>query len=274
MKRRDFFKILLFFLTATLYANKELRDVRVAINGDLDDDLFILKNNSKETIFLECFQMHNPKKFFLYDSKAILSKNIYGFINFDKTFLLKENEILLIATANEREEIHPQKELFNRTHFKSVDLFVDNKVFFPSMMPENNDIPGYPTWFSDENPPCQKSYKEYNYYKLWENSIINLGFVFAKSGNYRFEFLNRYDQIVFSKEYFISKNIQNLKIFKNHHTLCEIDGSLYDGNDDNDNFIKENAIRRVVIYDDKNIFDFVLPYPWVYVNRLYTKALS
>ena len=280
MKRRHFLRLLIvnffvvfFFFNFSLNAKSLKIKFNIKIKGDLDDDLFILKSDGDDVTFLECFQMHNPHKYFIYDSRLIPSKRIYGRIDFDKDFFIKRNEVFLIATANEREEISPKKELRKRTHFKSVDLFVDDEVLIPSLMPEYNDVPNYPTWFDAKNLPCEASYKNYNYYKLWENSVINIGLVFYKEQEATIYLIDKDENILYKKQFFVSKKAKNAKFLKGH-TLLEVDGSLYDGSSKNDQKIKKMAVYYIGIENKDNFYLFKLPYPFVYINRIFTKALK
>ncbi len=260
--------ILILFMTV-LSADK---NITISINGDLDDDLFILKNTPSTTNFLDCHQMHNPTDTFLYDGKVIPSKKIYGKIAFKKSYTLDSNDILLVMSANEREEINPTRSLEKRTHFKSVDLFADKDVLIPSLMPEYHDSPNYPLWFGKDDAPCMAQTSEYNYYQLWENAIVNLGIIFGDTGSYTLHFINKSDKILFSKTILVTKNVQNIKLLGTH-PLTEVDGTVFAGDSTNDKLIKKEAIDAIIIEKDDERRYIKLPYFFPYINRIYVKGL-
>lgn len=275
MQRRVFLIYLSFFLFfPTLFASiTGKKRVSITMHGDLDDDLFIIRSTEERTVFLECLQMHNPKDHFLYRSEAVKSRRIYGMIDFDKGFALAEDEALFVMTANEREEIHPEKRLFARTHFKSVDLLADGEVLIPSLMPERNDMPGYPLWFGpDEKPLMPNPEPGYNYYKLWENAVVNLGMVFGSTGRYRCHFINHDEEVVFTKEINVTKETQNIRLLGGH-PLTEADGTLYDGTATDITTIRERAIEGVIVEKGGNSRYVGMPYPFPYVNRIFVRGL-
>lgn len=259
--------ILILFMTIA-YADK---NVTISLKGDLDDDLFILKSHAQRVQFLDCFQMHNPTDRFLYDGRVIHSKKIYGLIDFKKQFSLQKEDILLIMTANEREEINPKRALLQRTHFKSADLFTDDKVLIPSLMPEFDDVPGYPLWFGKDEKPIIPQKDSYNYYQLWENAVVNLGLVFGHVGTYTIYFINSQNETVFKKTLTVTKTIQNIKLLGSH-TLTEADGTLFAGIS-NDKEIREKVIDAIIIEHDNDRRYIKMPYLFPYVNRIFVKGL-
>ncbi len=260
--------VLLIFMT-TLYGDK---NVTVSIRGDLDDDLFVLRSRPDTVTFSDCLQMHNPKDYFYYASETVPSRHIYGLIEFDKTYRLKADEVLLVMTANEREEINPAKALLARTHFKSVDLKANGKVLIPSLMPEYHDVPDYPLWFGPDEKPIVPQKKRYNYYKLWENAVVNLGLVFAHEGDVTFYFTDHKGTIRFQKSLRVTKAVQNIKLLGNH-PLTEADGTVYDGFVTDDKRIRKRAIWGIIIEMNGNRRFIKLPYPMPYVNRIFVKGV-
>lgn len=247
------------------------KSATLSIKGDLDDDLFVLKSSAQNVEFLDCLQMHNPTDKFLYDGKMIHSEKIYGFIDFNKTYNLAQNETLLVMTANEREEINPKRALLKRTHFKSVDLFLNNNLFIPSLMPEYNDVPDYPLWFGRNETSCMASASDYNYYKLWENAIVNLGLVLGSKGAYTLYFINENSQIVFKKKVQVSSKVHNIHLLGSH-PLTEVDGTVFAGVSD-DEKIREKAIDAIVIEKEGQKQYIKLPYLFPYINRIFVKGL-
>ncbi len=252
-----------------LFADK---NVTISIKGDLDDDLFILKSSSKVIEFMDCFQMHNPTNAFLYDGKMIKSERIYGLIDFNKTYSLLEDEILLIMTANEREEIDPKRALLQRTHFKSVDLFANDKVLIPSLMPEFNDVPNYPLWFGKDEKPLILKKKSYNYYQLWENAVVNLGLVFGSRGLYNIYFISSKNEVLYKKRVIVAKSMKNIKLLASH-TLIEADGTIFARVSNDNKNLREKAIDAIIIEDGKSRRYIKMPYFFPYINRIFVKGL-
>lgn len=260
--------LLLIFLT-TLYGDKS---VMLSIHGDLDDDLFVLRSRPDTAYFSDCLQMHNPNDYFYYASETVPSRHIYGLIDFDKTYRLKEDEVLLAMTANEREEIDPAKALLARTHYKSVELKANGKVLIPSLMPEYNDVPDYPLWFGPDEKPIVPQKRGYNYYKLWENAVVNLGLIFAHEGEVTLYFTDHEGAIHFQKSVRVTQAVQNIKLLGTH-PLTEADGSVYDGFATDDDTIRKRAIEGIIIEIDGTRRFVKLPYPMPYVNRIFIKGV-
>lgn len=260
--------LILMLFNSMLFGDKS---VTIKINGDLDDDLFILKSSTQKVDFLDCLQMHNPTEQFFYDGKIVKSEKIYGLVDFNKTYKLSEDETLLVMTANEREEINPKRVLLKRTHFKSVDLFADDKVFIPSLMPEYDEVPNYPLWFGRDDKPCTAHESDYNYYKLWENAIVNLGLVFGSRGDYILHFINQNSQIIFKTEVQINTKRKNIRLLGSH-TLTEVDGTIFAGNSD-DEKIREKVIDAIIIEKEGQKQYIKLPYLFPYINRIFVRGL-
>lgn len=274
MKRRKFIALSIALLTTSLFAKKN--SFNITMIGDLDDDLFIIKSCNSYTEMLECHQMHNCfTNKFLYENKLIDSVHVPGYIEFNKSFSIKDNEVLFLFNANEREALHGGPTLFKRTHYKSTNLDIDGLEFFPEIMPENNSIPNYATWYNQDE---SKEMGNYNYYHMWENSVVNSGLIFKNSGNYRIICLNEEEEIVLNTEQYISKNVEKInfnvinEISNNQHPLLETDGLVY-SNDFKS--IKKNAIHKIVITGDKiGLITVNLPYPSPYVNRIFARSMS
>ena len=246
--------------------------VDVSIHGDLDDDLFILRSDFHKVDFPVCLQMHNPTGKFYYDSRMIRSRQIYGLIDFDKSYELDDNQFLLIMTANEREEVHAKKRLYKRTHFKSVDLYANGKVLIPSLMPEYHDLPGYPLWFGKDEKPLIPRQGDYNYYKLWENAIVNLAIVFGSCGQYKLYFVDHRGKVAFHQTIHVRKEVQNIHLIGDN-PMTEVDGSVYDGEKSDDDTIRQKAIEGVIVEKNGERIFVKLPYPFVYINRIFLQGV-
>ena len=175
-------------------------------------------------------------------------------------------------SANEREEINPSHVLLQRTHFKSVALFIDHTLFIPSLMPEYDDVPGYPLWFGKDEKPLIPQKSDYNYYKLWENSIVNLGIVSGSKGIYKLYFTDKNEKVVFYKTIMVTQKVQNIKLIGTH-PLREVDGTVYDGSKSADETIRERAVEGIIIEKEGKKLFFRLPYPFVYINRIFIKGV-
>ncbi|SMP85853.1 hypothetical protein SAMN06313486_10110 [Epsilonproteobacteria bacterium SCGC AD-308-P11] len=229
-KIKNSIKILVISLCVlvTLSIAEEVSSVNIKMNGMLDDDLFIMTTSTKGWDFKECFQMHNPNERFFLDGQKCLSQHISGWIDYDKNISMKKKQIILIALANEREESVADKKLVLRTHYKSSEVFVNNNILIPSMLPEKNDLPDAPLWFdinSDKN--------SYNYYNFWENAVINVGLIFSAAGIYNISLFNLDGELVASCFTHIRNTASHIK-FKllkaegvELHELTEIDGGVF-----------------------------------------------
>lgn len=294
--RRNFCKAIVLspFLASSLLSLElnSLQDMfHVTMKGELDDDLFIVKATQKHTKMTHCFQMHNPKNLFNYNGSAITSTPIYGMIEYDEKLYSMKNELTLFFVANEREEVFDLPKLRERTHFKAVDLFVNKKVLIPSLLPEKNDVPEYPTWFGSESEEgfCTldlkggpKDNSVFNYYKLWENAVCGTGILFPSSSNVEIYLFNETGERLFTFNEFISTEPKNLisneiksKEF-DPHIFTEVDGNIYSQFEvkTNDAYIMKNAITKVVIKYNNQYFDIPMPYPMPYPNRFYAMSLN
>jgi hypothetical protein len=266
-------KLIFFFLMLELLLLSET-NVTLYMHGDLDDDLFVLRADNTQTFMIDCFQMHNPTQRFLYEGVYYPSRPIYGLIDFEKRYTLQNDQILLVMTANEREEIDSRHMLLQRTHYKSVPLFANDLPLLPSTMPEKDDIPDYPLWFGSDEKPLLPSMQGYNYYRLWENALVNIGVIFPKEGSYKLHLIDATDKVQFSQSFHVKKEVTNLHILGNH-PLTEVDGKIYSDKTDSirDNIIKQKAITSMIIESRTQRFYVNLPYPLVYLNRIYVKGL-
>ncbi|AXH16382.1 hypothetical protein CP985_03280 [Malaciobacter mytili LMG 24559] len=294
MKRRNFLKYLAIapFIISNAFSNNGNLDkfgtvslANLKMKGDLDDDLFVLLNSKDNTNFLHCYQMHNPKEFFNYQGKKIKSEAIYGMIDFKDTIAIGENHVLSLFVANEREEVFELPQLRIRTHFKAVDLTLNNKVLIPALIPENNDVPGYPVWFGNDEGYCiidETKAENYNYYKLWENAICGGAFVISKSQKVNIKLFNSRNDLMFNytgiadttPKQLVYDEVKNDEF--SSHIFAEVDGAVYDGTNESTNnaFIKANAITKVLIELNGEIITIDLPYPLPYPNRLYISSIS
>lgn len=281
--RRKFLLLSSLVITSKLLA-KTYEKHNISMNGDLDDDLFIIKATETYNEMTHCFQMHNPKEFFSYEGNKIKSSPIYGTINFSTDFILEDSQVIVTCVANEREELFELPKLRERTHFKAVPFLVDGKKLIPSLMPEWNDVPNYPTWFGSEKEVCfidSSKSKDYNYYKLWENAVCGVGIILPYKCNAQIHLFNEYDEKLFTFNEYLDSNPKNLISDEvkskeiSDHILTEVDGTVYkeNGTETDDIYIMKNAITKMLITFDNKMFNISLPYPLPYPNRLYGVAL-
>lgn len=271
----------LFANTTTVFSKKPLT-TNIAMNGDLDDDLFIVKSTPGINTMTHCFQMHNPKENFNYRGVNVKSENIYGVIEFNDNISLNKNEMLSLFVANEREEMYDLPKLRARTHFKAVPLYVDNKILIPSLIPEKNDVPNYPVWFGNDEGYCDITKpKDYNYYKLWENAVCGGGFIFPTKGKVEIKLFNEENGLMFTFEETVSNEPKNLLSNEvkyedfSRHLLAEVDGGVYSETNNNvlNSFVMRYAITKAIITKDGKTFTVDFPYPLPYPNRLYAMSL-
>jgi hypothetical protein len=259
--------------------NKKTTKAKVHMMGDLDDDLIIIKASPKEWDIEACHQMHNPVKFYL--EGRIFNNNLCpGFIEYTHTHELMDNEILIVSLANEREEREPDKKLLDRTHYKSVPLYVNSKELISSVIPEKNDI-DYKTWYELSDPKSV-----YNYYRLWENAVCNLGIIVVEEGEYTIELINQVGIISASISLYVKHNRPiNVNFEKTivgpiqTHPFAEMDGGVWSHKDftpPNDAVVREFAAYYVGIknHQTKEYINSPLPYPFPYINRTFIMACN
>jgi len=277
-------KLLIYLmLVNSIFAN----NINLKMKGSLDDDLFVLKANLENTKLISAYQMHNPNEYFQYIDIPVKTTKIYGVVDFNLNYNIKDNEILLVMLANEREEFRPEKVLYARTHYKSVPLYINNTKLIPSMMPEKKDMPLYPTWFGDETEVCQDKpvdahtiYLNYNYYKLWENAIVNTGLIMKGEGNIQIEWYNLNGKKLFEYKGKVKKGKTiNLRPIKSaikiidHHKMTEADGRNYINGKNNDKEVKKNACNDIKVIFNKKEYYIQMPYPMPYINRFFVTAI-
>jgi len=261
----------------TLFAGEQkVKTIDIAMNGELDDDLFVLSVNQKGFTFIDCLQMHNPSNVFTLDGISVKSEAINGNINYNKQLDIKVGDILFLATANEREENGlPRYELHSRTHYKSAPLFINELPFFPSMIPENGDYKDldYPLYFQEGESGCLGD-KQGNYFKLWENALINVGLVFTLEIDHTIS-LYRDSRLIASS---IASPFDTLKTARLEdtdgktyrlHPFVEIDNTLYGDDDCNDELIKNNAPNKIVLHSTYATYEIPLPYLFPYPERIF-----
>jgi len=281
MTRRTFIG-LLSALYSSLLIGKETpvdnKHINIKMIGDLDDDLMIIKATPDDWKFECCYQMHNPTNIFELEGKSTNSIHAPGWIEYEKNISLQNNEIMLIALANEREERENAKSLLARTHYKSVELYANKNILIPRMIPEKNDLPDVPCWYDPRSANAV-----YNYYRAWENAVVNVGLIFPKSGNYKINMINKEGNIVATQMFNIGKKAKNIK-FNNSangpldvHPMTEIDGGVY-GVDGyfapNDEIVKKLVPYSVLIEDTRGKLTAIpFPYPFPYINRMFCKSI-
>lgn len=283
MTRRNFLKYITIahlFVSVSLMAKVEKHTKKnkfnISINGDLDDDLIILRSTPENTIITDIHQMHNNKGYFQYNNHLYNVEQVPGFINFNKEFSIKDNEIYLVCLANEREEANFPKEKRFRTHYKNEKLLFNEQVFLKALMPEYNSVPNYPLWFAeDEVPRFEKkdiNGNTYNYYNLFENTIVQFGIIIPKAGDITVELYDEKEQLRYTFNQYVDKNskyIKSKELLNNEllpHPFAEINNIL---NTKIDSQIpNNNYINSVVVYKENLTYMFELPYPIMYPNLI------
>lgn len=280
MKRRDFLKTLavmpLLSISAWSSDNiKTISHLAVSMNGFLDDDLFVMTANKDNWDIKACQQMHNPTTSFFLEGRVFPSVHIPGYIEYNQVHSIDKNEILVLALANEREEREPDKSLLDRTHYKSVELLIDKNILIPSMIPENNDIPDYTTWYDPSTDDGA-----YNYYRLWENAIVNVGIVVQVPGVYTIALINAEGDISATISTKVIEGQVSNPWFKESlagpiqaHTLAEVDGGVFMHDKfraSDDKTVKELAAYNLLITTPVgHTIRVPMPYPFPYLNRMF-----
>lgn len=275
MNRRKFLYSLAFLFSSIKAFSQVTKTVNIKMNGQLDDDLIINRYYYNEEKFksIICYQMHNFTRSFIIGSQKVKSIQIPGFIKFNKDIEIEDNSIIAIFTANEREDRDSRKKLTFRTHYKSAPLYINDKKLFPSLIPEENDVPGYTTWYGEDEENMS------NYYKLWENSVVLSGFITHITGNHEIVLFNEANNVIGKSNFFMSNNEVKKIDFKfilekeiiNNHIFTEIDGNVYYEDGADDNFIKLNAVTKILISNSQGTVSIDLPYPSPYINTYYIK---
>jgi hypothetical protein len=254
----------------------------VSMNGELDDDLIIFKrySNSDEFKSVLCYQMHNMTKKFNFGSHEVKSSHIPGYIKVNKNIEVEKAAITVICTANEREDIDNSKALLYRTHYKSTSLYVNTQELFPSLIPENNDVQGYPTWYLAEEEGFAS-----NYYRLWENATVFNGFITHCKGRHSIFLYNangvlmgvsEVDIVDLKPQQIIFKTFNDKPITKSH-IFTEINNFVFNGEENTeviDNEVRQGSITKVVITNENGLISIDLPYPCPYINTYYIQGVE
>lgn len=276
MNRRTFVLGTLSLVTANYLFASDKTKFTIAINGDLDDDLIILKSTTSSSNIVDIQQMHNPEYKFTYNGNIYNVEHNPGYIIFNKEFEINKGEIYCVCLANEREEAgFPLSKRF-RTHYKSVKLEFNKQQFFPAFMPEHNSVPGYPLWFGENEVPRfdrkDENGNTYNYYNLHENSIVPFGLVLPSEGKIEIKLFNQNNEMMYSYNDEVKTTVKNLKPNEkiNMHPFTELNNILLE---DNQKQIPNNDyITNAVVVFEGELYNIPLPYPIMYPNLIYTVA--
>lgn len=287
MNRRTILKS--FILAPLLYSNayssttKESKPkFKISMYGDLDDDLIILKSTPEKTVISDIHQMHNSKGTFFYNGEIYPIEHNPGYIQFTKNYEFNEDEIYLVCLANEMEDAEMPLKQRIRTHFKNEKLFFNKDIFLRHLMPEYNSVPNYPLWFNEGDVAYLDRQdingNLYNYYNLFENTVVQNGLVFPKEGKVTIMLFNNNSELVYTfndtvektPKYIKSDELKSGKL--NEHPFTEIGNILNQSTEkptNNDSFIA----NMIVVYNNKH-FNIKFPYPAMYPNLLSVVAAS
>lgn len=280
MTRRNFMS---FAVASLLFGNIQLnafdsknakyKSFELSINGDLDDDLIVLKSTPLKTIITDIHQMHNPSGIFQYGGDTYRIEHIPGYISFEKRYDIAQDEIYIVCLANEREEANLSTRI--RTHYKNEKLLFNNNIFLKALMPEYDSVPNYPLWFGkDEVPAIGKkdiNDETYNYYRLFDNTTVQCGIILPYSSEIE---IYLYDQNNTLKHTFkeqvdtVPKYLKSNELKSgnfNTHDFTEIDNIL---NETNDQIENNNIIKTMLIKFNNNFYIINLPYPIMYPNLI------
>lgn len=248
------------------------------MEGDLDDDLMVTIASPLSWEMQHCFQMHNPIRTFTLDGKTTPSVHIPGWIEHSTHYAIGGEEVLMAVLANEREERDNTRGLLSRTHYKSCELTINGEVLIPRMNPDLKDIANYPTWFGPEDDLA-----EYNYYRAWENAVVNVGLVLPKEGYYRISLASEKGTVVASSIFNATKTTSNPRFYKtilgtlDEHPMSEMDGGVflaYMKKQPNDDIVRNLAARYVLVQAiGGESVAMPLPYPFPYPNRIFCKVV-
>jgi len=282
MNRRNFIKKLCSSFVAMpvlMKAGNGYKDntFSISINGDLDDDLIILKATPNNIKIVDIHQMHNPNEVFKYNGDIYTIKHNPGYIRFNKDYTITHtnNEVYIVTLANEREEANIKERI--RTHYKSEKLFFNKKLFFPDLMPEYNSVPNYPLWFGKDEMPRAKrediNGDTYNYYNLFENTTVPFGIIVPKSGNIKLYLYNQKNELMYTYEENIFTRPKRLKSNElkqgqlNSHPLIEINNILHEVGKEEP--INNDYINTVVLEYENELYQIPMPYPIMYPNQIF-----
>jgi hypothetical protein len=285
MGRRNFIKAIAatgsFLFLTPLFA-KAKKYFNLKMNGELDDDIIVFKRyyNSDDFKSIVCYQMHNMSKRFRFGSHIVSSVHIPGYVKLKKDIEIEKDGITCISTANEREDVNPTKKLTYRTHYKSTRLFINEHTLFPSIIPENNDVSKYPTWYLAEEDGFAS-----NYYRLWENATVFNGFITHEKGRHLISLYNKHNELMAVSKVDIQDTEPQQVIFKSFnskpitkkHIFTEINDFVFDGENNTqeiDKEIQENAVFKVIIENSKGIVSIDLPYGCPYINTYFMQGVE
>jgi len=290
MNRRNFLKLTsgVPFFGTTIFANtikienQKKSNFNISINGDLDDDLIIIKSTPENCKIIDIYQMHNPSGKLNYNGQVYNIEHSPGFIMFDKEYSIEKEEIYCISLANEREEASLPRNVRIRTHYKSEKLLFNKQTLFPALMPEYNSVPNYPLWFnSNEIPKIDRrdtNGDTYNYYNLFENTTVPFGIIVPQRGKIKISLFNQENELMYTFDEYVDTNVKNLKSNElkeqkiAEHPFTEINNIL---NIEEDTQIENNDyIETVMVEYDEKIFTIPMPYPLMYPNLIYAVSLN
>ncbi|WP_418181235.1 hypothetical protein ACNSOL_12060 (plasmid) [Aliarcobacter lanthieri] len=279
MNRRDILKGMIVapvILAANKIDSNDVNTFKIAMYGDLDDDLIILKSTEEKTKIDELHQMHNTSGSFTYNGDNYVSIHSPGYIEFKKEYRFEKDEIYVVCLANEREDAGYHISERFRTHYKNEKLLIGNQVLLKALMPEYKSVPDYPLWLNEGDG--EGNGNPYNYYNLFENSTVQTGFVVPREGNIKIMLFNNNDELKYSFEEFITQTPKYLESNElkegklDPHPFTEINNIL--------NLSKENQIpnneyitHALVVYEDRQ-YDIKFPYPAMYPNLFCAVAIN
>lgn len=295
MNRREalkYFIIAPFILNAStnIEKNQKLSDGKKQINnlisrkknfeismfGDLDDDLIILKSTPKSTVIADIHQMHNSKGTFVYNNNKYNVEHNPGFIQFKKSYEIENDDIYLVCLANEREDAGFPKDKRFRTHYKNEKLFFNKQVLLNALMPEYDSVQNYPLWFEEDEVPRfdrkDINGNTYNYYNLFENTIVQVGIVIPDSSKAKVMLFDEKDQLRYTFDEYIDYESKYLKSNEllagelGNHKFTEISNILNTKLDEQ--IPNESYINSMMIESNGKMYSFELPYPIMYPNLI------
>lgn len=259
---------------------KKTYDFKISLNGDLDDDLIIIKATPSNIEMTDLYQMHNPSPTFEYNKRLYPVVLNPGYLEFSKEYKFEnDSEIYLVMLANEREEAHLTSRI--RTHYKSEKVMINQNVFIPSFMPEYNSVPNYPLWYGEGDTPAVErediNGKQYNYYNLFDNTVVPLGIVFKNSGIATIKLFDQNDELCFTYKQEITQEIKHLSSNElkdkkiSNHPFIEIGNILNE--DVDDQVPNDMMITNIIIEYNGMVYKIPTPYPMMYPNLIYATAI-
>lgn len=279
MNRRSIIKSMLlvpFLLNANSSISNKFKKFEISMFGDLDDDLIVLKSTPENTSICDIHQMHNGKGTFVYNNIVYKINHNPGFIKFKKEYEIKDNEIFLVCLANEREDAGLSKNDRVRTHYKNEKLYINKDILLEALMPEQNSVPNYPLWFAEDDVPRIERKDEngntYNYYNLFENTIVQMAIVVNKATNIKINLFDENDELKYSFEQLLNSKPKLLKSKElltnklNSHPFTEVNNILNLKIDEQ--IPNNNYINSIVVEKDGKTYSFELPYPIMYPNLI------